>query len=421
MSTTPPIQSSETVEPAETFVIESSIGLAERIAGSLFVYADLFAAARRRLLYVLFWVVVLLLTLIGFSSWQDSSDQGFGAFISRFGAKLFSLDGLLVLLIAVLTLAYYAVQPMLVRRRLTRWCRDEQLDKPMAVTYRFEPGGIVVQMLGHSSAIACLRIQGLTEGASHFFIRLKDIEDALVLPYNALSDEQLARIKTWAASCHVGGDGETQPLSELEAHTASRPLMTVRFEQTAEDRAVALGLQMDRPSMRRRRRLGFALAFLITALIVPLVFVVLWLLDSSRVPFRYAFPLFLELFASTLWQYVLGFWAIIVLIIALHPWSRRRHAYRLAEQLQKRLRVYEQEVRLYDDRLDILQEGLLNRFDMICFDQVERRSEHVVLRQRIGEPVILPLRAFDGDKLTIFDRVVGDRIGGESHRPEAGE
>lgn len=405
----------------------------ERLAGSLFVYADLFAAARRRLLYILFWVVLLLVVLIGFSSWQDSVDQGFGAFVSRFGAKLFGLDGLPILLIAVSTLAYHAMQPMIFRRRLTRWCHDEQLDRPMAVTYRFEPGGITAYTPGHCSAIACQRIMGLTEGSTHFFIRLKDIEDVLVFRRSALSDEQIARIKAWAASCQVGGAGEaldfhgledqtnSQPLIHgPEDRTDSQPLMTVRFEQTAADRAVALGWQMERPGMRRRRRRGFALAFLLTAFIWPALLVLFWLLDADRVPARYAFPLFLEMLASAVWQYVLGFWVIVVAIMVLHPWARGRHVHRLAEQLHKRMRVYQQEVRLYEDRLDIWQEGLLNRFEMISFERVERRSDHFLLLQRVGEPVIVPLRAFDEDEQAVFERVVARRIDEENDRLEAG-
>ncbi|CAM4333703.1 YcxB-like protein domain-containing protein [Bordetella tumbae] len=419
-NTTPSIQTSEISASSETFVVESSIELPERLAGSLFVYADLFEAARRRLLHILFWVVLLLVVLIGFSSWQDSGDQGFGAFASRFGGKLFGLDGLVILLVVVPTLAYYAIQPMIFRRRLTRWCRDEQLDRPMAATYRFEPGGITAYTPGHCSAIACQRIIGLTEGDTHFFIRLKDIEDVLVLRRSALSDEQIARIKAWAASCQAGGAGEALDFHGLADQTGSQPLMMVRFEQTAADRAIALGWQMERPSMRRRRRRGFALTFLLTALIWPAILVVFWLLDADRVPVRYAFPLFLEMLASSVWQYVLGFWAIIVAIIVLHPWARGRHAHRLAEQLHKRMRVYEQEVRLYEDRLDIWQEGLLNRFEMISFERIERRSEHFLLLQRVGEPVIVPLRAFDDDKQAAFERVVARRIDEENHRLEAG-
>ena len=50
--------------------------------------------------------------------------------------------------------------------------------------------------------------------------------------------------------------------------------------------------------MRRRRRRGFLLAFVLTALLMPLIFALLWLLDPERVPLRYALPLFGEMFTD---------------------------------------------------------------------------------------------------------------------------
>jgi hypothetical protein len=309
---------------------------------------------------------------------------------------------------------------VLVRNRLKRWYRDEGLDRPVATTYRFEPGGIVTTAAGRSSVLACRRIDGIAELPGHIFIRLKDIEDVFALPRSALSAEQVAWIGAWAASCHVDGAGAARAFPELATLHDRKPLLAARFELTEADRAVGLGWQMERPGMKRRRRRGFTLAFLVTALIPPLIAGFLWLLDPERVPFRYAFPLFVEMFASTFWHYVLGFWAVIALIILLHPWMRRRHARQLARQMQRRVQAYEYEGRLYDERLEVWQDGLCSSFDWAGFERIERQGEHLILLRREGEPLILPLRVLDGDKLAIFRQIADHRIGGGNHRPEAG-
>lgn len=421
MRTTPAIRRSEEAPPPEAFTIEATIGLEDRIAAALFAYADLFAAARRRLLHLLIWVVLALLAMAYYSSWQESGHLGIRAFLSRFGADLLGLGGLPILVVAVPMLAYYAVQPALVRSRLRRWYRDEKLDQPVTTTYRFEPGGVAVASPRGRSVLACRRIDGISEAPAHLFIRMRDVEDVFALPRSALSAQQIADIQAWVASCHVGGPGTARPFPELDTPPhGHEALLSTRFEQTEDDRAVALGWQLERPGMRRRRRRGFILAFLVTALIPPLIFGFLWLLDSERVPLRYAFPLFLEMFASTFWRYVLGLWAIIAVIILLHPWMRRRHARQLARQMQKRVQAYEHEVRLYDDGLEVWQDGLCSGFEWAGFDHIERQGDHLILLRRRGEPLILPLRALDGDKLAIFQRIVDSHMGGGSHRPEAG-
>lgn len=420
MRTTPAIRRTDATDPPETFTVEAPLGLEDRIAAALFTYADLFAAARRRLLHLLIWVVLVLLALAYYSSWQESGHLGARTFLSRFGADLLGLGGLPILVVAVPMLAYYAVHPALVRSRLRRWYRDERLDRPVTNIYRFEPGGIAVTTAGGRSAFACRRIDGISEEPAHLFIRLRDIEDVFALPCRGLSEAQAAHIQSWAASCHAGGMAAARSFPELDTPDERVPLLSARFELTETDRAAALGWQMERPGMQRRRRRGFVLAFLVTALIPPLVFGFLWLLDPERVPFRYAFPLFLEMFVSTFWRYVLGLWAIIVIGILLHPWMRRRHARQLGRQMQKRVQAYEHEVRLYDDGLEVWQDGFRGRFDWSGFERIERQGDHLVLLRRAGEPLILPLRALDGDKLAIFQRIADSRVGEGNHRPEAG-
>ncbi|SSW72392.1 YcxB family protein [Achromobacter agilis] len=403
-------------EPAGTFSIVAPIDLPVRVAAAQFVYSDLFSAARRRPLHILAWVVLLLLVMIGASSWQKSARPGIDGFASRFFNDLFGLGGLSILFIAIPVLAYYAIQPALVRGRLKRWCRDEQLDQPVSVAYRFEPDGLTVTQPGRTTHLACSRIEGVAQGPAHLFIRLRNIEDAYALPLRVLSAEQIAHIKGWAASCHAGAGVAARSLPEADAACDPQPLLASRFTFTEEDRAIALGWQMERPGMRRRRRRGFMLAFLLTALIVPLFFCFLWLLDPDRVPFRYAFPLFIEMFASTFWQYALGFWTLLAAIVVLQPWAQRRHAQTLARRLQKQVPAEACEVRLYDDRLDILQDGWRSSFDMARFDGIERRGSHLIAFRRESEPLFLPLRVLDSDQLVIVERVIGRRAGGGHHR-----
>ncbi|WP_156124355.1 YcxB family protein [Achromobacter sp. RTa] len=403
-------------EPAGAFSIVAPIDLQVRVAAAQFVYSDLFSAARRRPLHMLAWVVVLLLVMIGVSSWQKSARLGVDGFASRFFNDLFGLGGLAILFIVIPVLAYYAIQPALVRGRLRRWCRDEQLDQAVSVTYRFEPDGLTVVQPGRTTVLACSRIVGVTEGPAHLYIRLRNIEDAYALPLRVLSAEQVAHIKRWAASCHAGAGVPAYGPSEEGAASDPQALLASRFTFTEEDRAIALGWQMERPGMRRRRRRGFALAFLLTALIVPLFFCFLWLLDPERVPFRYAFPLFIEMFASTFWQYAIGFWALLAVIIVLQPWAQRRHAWTLARRLQKQVPAEACEVRLYEDRLDIRQEGWRSTFDMASFDGIERRDSHLIAFRPENEPLFLPLRVLDDDNLSIIERVIGRRAGEDALR-----
>lgn len=405
--------------PAGGFSLTAPIALQDRIAASLFSYADIFGAARRRALHILAWVVLALLVMLGFSAWRDSGEQGVGPFLSRFFHDLFGLDGLPILILAIPVLIYYFRHPAIVRGRLARWCRDEGLDQTILPVYHFEPGGLVVTLPGRKTAMACSRIQGIAETPAHLFIQLHNIEDVYALPRQALSGEQVARIKAWAASCHVGAPDATRHPPQAAAPETAPPLLTTRFLLNQDDRAAAISWQIERPGMQRRRRRGFLLAFALTALLVPLIFVLLWLLDSERVPLRYALPLFGEMFTDSFWKITLGFWAFLAAVILLHPWSRRRHAYRLAGQMHRRMPAEEHEARLYDDRLEVWQDGWCNNFATADFDRIERQGEHLILLRREGEPLILPLRALDADQLALFERILTRGAGGNHQQTGA--
>ncbi|CAB5511036.1 hypothetical protein LMG26857_00320 [Achromobacter anxifer] len=405
-------------EPADVFTIVAPIDLEVRIAAALYAFADMFAAARRRLLYLLGLVALLMLLAVGVSTWQKSVREGADGFVPAFFHELFGPGGIAILFVAIPTLIYYALQPALVRSRLKRWCRDEHLDRPITVTYRFGPDGLSVTQPGRNTVLACPRLDGVAEAHGHLIIRLRNIEDAYALPLSALSAAQVADIKAWAASCHAGAGGAVGLPREQDTAASSPPLFTSRFAYTEEDRVVALRWQMERPGMQRRRRRGYLLTFLITALLVPLFFIMLWLLDPARVPFRYAFPLFVEMFASTFWQYALGLWAFAAAVIVLQPWARRRQAQTLARRLHQRMQAEEYELRLHEDRLDVWQSDWCNSFDAASFAGVQHHGEHLILLRRESEPLILPLRALDGGQLALLERVVGRRAGGAGGQTE---
>jgi hypothetical protein len=404
--------------PTEPFTVEAEIGLEDRIAAALFCYRDLFAAARRRMLHAFAWMFVMLFLMAGFQAWQASGGNGIGAFASFFGSQLFGFGGLPLLFVAALALAYGLAWPAIIRRRLRSWYRDEGLTRPFTGIYRFEPGGLWSSGPGQSSATACRRIAGVTRAREHLFIQLKDVEDAIALPLRTTSEEQVARVEAWAGSCHAGA-AHLQPFPEPEDRPAEEPILAARFMRTEADRAAELDWQMERPGTKRRRRRGFALAFLVAALIPPLVVGFLWLIDPERVPLRHAFPLFVEMFATHFWQWVLGLWAVVAIVVAIHPRMRRRQARQIARQLQTRVQAYETEIRLFDDRFETVQDGLRSRFDWTGFARAERQKEHILLHRRQGEPLILPLRALEGGKLAIFDRIVDIRIGPDAGRSEA--
>ena len=412
-----PLQDPPGAEPDGSFSLTAPITLQDRIAASLFSYADMFSAARRRSLRILAWVVLALLVVLGFSSWRNSGGQGFGAFASRFLHDLFGLNGLPILIVAIPMLIHYVRHPAIVRGRLARWCRDEGLDQTIHPVYRFEPGGLTLTLPGRKTVMACSRIQGIAETPGHLFIQLRNIEDVYPLARQALSSEQVARIEAWAASCHAGVPDAAQRPPDSQTPDATPPLLTARFQLTVDDRAAAIAWQMERPGMRRRRRRGFLLAFVLTALLMPLIFALLWLLDPERVPLRYALPLFGEMFTDSFWQFTLGFWAFLAAVILLQPWSRRRHAYRLAERLHRRMPADEHEARLYEDRLEVWQAGWYNRFATAGFERVERQGEHLILLRREGEPLILPMRALNEDQLALLARILTRDANGDHPPP----
>lgn len=399
---------SEAASP-EPFAIDATITLEDRIAAALFLYRDLFATARHRWLMVLAWIVIVLLFVMGFQAWEGSGKDGLQAFATRFFSDLIGIPGLPLPLILVPAAIYYFLQPVIVRRRLRLWYRDEKLDQPFTGHYQFEAGGLVSATADQTSVTACRRLGGIAETAGHVFIQLKDIEDVIVLPKPQLSPDQVEKLKVWASLCHVDGPGTTLPAPESE--TSGEPNLTIRFVPTEADRAATLTWQQERPGMRRRRWRGFAMAFLVAAAIPPLLIVFAWLLDPQRVPLRYTAPLFAEMFVTDFWKWILGFWAIIGVIVLLHPWMRRSHARQISKQLHKRLRYYETEFRFYVDHLDTLQDGLHNRFRWAAFDGLERKDDYFLLRLRLGEPLTVPMRALDGDRLAIFERLVKDHIG----------
>ena len=416
----------ESGEP-ETFIIETVIRLEDRVAAAMFIYQDLFRAARQRLLAFLLVVLALLLAMAGHTAWQATAGQGFIAFLSRLGGDLLGLGGLPIALISIPTLIGYLLQPAIVRRRLRRWYRDEQRDQPFPLVVQFWPGGLTSSANIHVSVIACRRVTGVVWTGSHVMIGLRDLEDVIALPERDLTPEDRAHLRQWSAFCHAAGPGAVldPPAHALQNPPAGDPLMSMGYQPTAADRAAGLAWQMERPAIRRRRRNGFALTFILTALLPPALMVLLWLLDPERVPARYAAPLLAEMFATDFWQWILALWAVIGLLLLIHPWLRRRQAETLGARLHARQTNPAGQnavsFSVYPDVLVWRQDGLYNQVGWKGFDGLERRGDDVFLIYRGGDPVLIPARAFPPGQLAAFGREVARRTGMSGARDGAAE
>ncbi|CEJ13822.1 hypothetical protein BN1110_04146 [bacterium YEK0313] len=417
MQTTPSVPLRREPTAPDPLQIETTVTLEDRVAAALFSYHDLIAAARRRFLFMLAWLLVVLLAFLVFEA-RRRAGGGVEATARQFLSDVTGLAGLPVAIVAIPALLYSLLQPALARRRLRRWYRDEKLDQPFVLQCRFEPGGLVSTVAGQSSAIACRRIAGVRETATHAFVQLKDIEDVIALPLQSLSREERDGLRSWSSSCHAGA---AAPPAGPELAPSAEPIVTVRFALAEADRTAAVAWQQERPAMRRRRRRALAIALVVAAAAVPLALALWWLVDPDRVPLRFAAPLLAEMIVTDLWKPILGVWAIVGLVAALHPWLRRQHARQLGRQLHKRVQNYENEVRLSADRVDTLQDGLHNRYDWAAIDGIERQGDHVFLRLRQGEPLLLPMRAFDAAGLARFEQIVEEHgaAGGQAREQPA--
>lgn len=382
-------------QPPEPFTIETVIRLEDRVAAAEHVHQDLYRAARQRLLAFLLIILALLLTMAAYNAWQAAAGKGFTAFLTGLGSDLFGLSGLPIALISVPTLIYYLLLPAIIRRRLRRWYRDEGHDQPLAITLDFTPGGLTSSAGPHTSVIACRRISGVEGTSAHAFIGLSDLEDAIVLPKRDLDPDAAARLKQWAACCHVDGPGAEAPQPPEYNTPEGEPAMSFGYMPTAADRAVSLVWQMERPSMQRRRRHGFALAFVLAALAPATLMVLLWLFDPLRVPAVHAAPLLADMFLTDFWQWILGFWIAIGALALAHGWLRRRQAQTLGKELHARLSRPDDHAiafSLYPDACVWRQKGIYNRVDWRGFAGVRRQGDNLLLLYRGGDPVVIPDR-----------------------------
>lgn len=400
--------------PQPPFSINVTIGIEDRIAGWFFIYKHIYASGRRRILYIPVWLLIGIVLATAFIVWQENSTRGFNAFADWVISNLFGLWGLPVLILVVPLTLYYLLYPAIVRRRLWQWFRAEQIVPIMPLSLRFEPHGLIAGTGRQFSAIDCRRIAGLTENPDYLMLRLTDVEDTYILPRKQLAPEQIEKIGKWVASCQAGshayGPGAQTQFAPIGITHGQELHLCARFVRSAADKAALLTRQMERPAARLPRRRAFIGALIAAVLIPPLVIVALWLLDPSRVPLRYAAPLFAEMFVNDFWKWTLLLWILIVVIALIHPRLRRAHARQLGAQLHARYRIYEQEVRLYDDRLDLIEDGLYSCRDWSAFDDCEWSGDYLFLPCSDGNTVQIPLRAFDPQQKILFESVVSEKV-----------
>lgn len=410
MRSTPAIRAAEPAPPPGPFTVDTVVTIDDRIAAASYGYGNLLAASRRRMLMLQFWAGIVAVLLLGHTAWSQSRGEGLEGFAQEFADVLLGPSGLPLAFIVAWAGMTFLRHRKSAERRARRWLEDEGHDRPVSLSYRFEPGGLLVTARRQRQVVACRRIVGVSETPNHFFIGVKDFDDVLPLARHALAHEDEARIQAWAASCHVDGPGRTTAFEGLAAEAGGETALSARFTVTATDREAALAWQWDRPAMKRRTRRSFARIFILFALLPPVVLCLGWLIDSDRVPLAYALPLLAEMLPGAFLYVTLPLWAMVGLIILAFPRIKRWEQRGYARHLQQRMQGYETEVRLAERGLQSAQDGLVSLVAWSDFSGIERRGEHFLLLRREEQPLIMPLRALTDAERTQFERIVTTRI-----------
>lgn len=382
----------------------------DRMAAIIFLFGDAFAGARRAVLWFLGALLLAALLMMVLLAWGAVRGQGPGALAQRLASDLLGFQGRLLLVLAAPVLLYHALHPMLVRRRLARWLRDEGLALPECVELRFEPAGLVWATADWQRAAGCQRVAGVVHTTDHLMIRLSGGEDVLAVPRAQLSPTQLDGIEDWAQTCHAGAQDESLPVLASSADATRQPLVSVRFTPTEANRTAAVAREMERPGARHARRRALVLALLSGLLFAPVMAVVLWALDSWRVPLRHAAPLWVEMFAADFWRWTLALWAVVGVVALLHPTLRRWHAHRRGRQLHRSAAARVQDIRFFDDGIEVVEDGWRERLGWTAFSGFERRGDDLFLALRDGGAVQWPVAALDGAFLARLERLIDERL-----------
>lgn len=396
--------------PPPPLEVSSSLTLDDRVEASAFAYRDLMVRARRRVLILLAFLCFAMLLGALSSAWGEGGKRDSALLLRLFLQSLAGPTGIAIAGLIAIFLSYYLLYPWLARRSLRRWFIDEGQDAPLPVRHRFDATGLASSALYHQSHLACHRAGSLADTGAYLFLSPEGIEDVVTLPKRDIPAEQQGRLHDWLAYCSTAGAREaTADSGNADAAPASEEL-SIRFSQSLEDRIAGLNRQMEKPGMRRRRRRGFVVAMLCAILAAPALMLFVWSIDSNRVPWQFALPLFGEMVLTLFWKPALGLCAIVLAIAAVHPWFRRQHARALGKMLQERKATYETQVSFSESGVETRQDGLVNRWDWAAFSGAETKGEHIFLHLRRAEPMLLPRRALDSEQMAVFDRLTRDHI-----------
>lgn len=412
MRTTPATRAADPAPPPEPFTVETVVTLDDRVAAGLHASREIVRTGRRDQLKMQLSVGILILLLMAYGAWSESRSEGLEGFARAFWNSLVSPSGFIIGLIAIwsalLTLRYRKT----CETQLRRWLRNEGHDRPTAVSYRFEPGGVIVTTTRGRECVACRRIMELSETAGHLLITLKDADDVHPLPRHALSGDDTLRIQLWARSCHLDGPGRNMPFEVLSQAAGSEAVPAARFTLNETDREAAFDWQLNRPGVKRQSRRFFAFAFGLSAVLPPLFIGAGWLIDPDRVPLAYALPLLAEMMWAGFRSVTLPLWAMCALLMLASPKVRRWQVRRHARRFQRGMKARDIEVRPAAGGLETEQDGILSVFDWSEFTAYEQSKDHLLLLRRDRQPLVLPLRALHGDQREQFERVFATRIGG---------
>lgn len=316
-----------------------------------------------------------------------------------------------ILLCAAFLLGRFVLYDRLALRRLRRWTAAEHGSDPLPVTYRFDGAGCTAVDPYSRVRVRWQAFAGLEETPGAFrLVGRPGMAISLLLPRRALAPGEEARLRALVAeglrTASTGPATAAAPLIELPAGAE----VTLRFEQTVEDRAAAQLVAWDTPRTRRLRWL-YALGTAVGgSLFLPALATVDWLLDA-RSPLH-PYPLGDVLAASSA---MVRNWSLLavasgVLVWAAWPLLLRRQA----RGISRLLAGNPLPVQLSLGPVGITAAGpeASWHFGWNAVRRYVEGPEHLLFAMRYGQVLSLPRRALDGAALAAVRRIVAAHTAG---------
>lgn len=377
----------------------------------LHLYRDAHVGQRRRILTVFLPLLWFLTLLAVFANWfTEPGRKDLASFLHDAARLPLEPVGVFLGIATLLALLSWLTRPWLLRRRARRLI-DDDFREPLPVWYRFDESGIVLAERDRSSLVPWSWVEGLEESDRALFFQTGRIEEPMVLPRGALSDEAMASVRRWA-EMRIGNATKTSETPPVEP--AGNNDLRLRFELTADDRTVLATRAQETSQARRQRRIGFAIVFASLSLVWPAFYAFAWIVDPHRVPLDIAFPLYLEMFADLFWMPAAVFAVLLAGLMLVHPWLRIWTARGMGDFLQSHARLGEIAVAVGEDGITTAQGEGKSRFGWRSIQGVERGKDHILLPLSRGTVIVLPRRAFDAASMIRFEALAASHLGPSS-------